>query len=287
MVPHKLTAYLFVFNLFLTHWIMAILTKGCKPNNFESHDSLKLGFANIRVIWSNFVECESFLESKSPTNFALWETNLDDSIDSGNFSRRVCLSLNQKNFTTHKHCLPVHVDEGITFAQYLSLENSADSYVCFPMGLLHSVSYFYFLNKSPSSPLCTVFDVISPKIDEVLSMNPSANVFVFTRYKQVPAVIQRSKVPPLFFQYHMCWRFERRFYKQTSLIAIPSFIYFPNLGLLTRLFRQYRPNEIDKHKNKHKCHNYFFIFRRLKNNIKCYFISNTFKRNTGLRFNSK
>ena len=95
------------------------------------------------------------------------------------------------------HCLAVHVKEGITFAQYLSLENSADSYVCFPMGLLHSVSYFYFLSKSPSSPLCTVFDVISPKIDEVLSMNPSANVFVFTRYKQVPAVIQRSKVPPV------------------------------------------------------------------------------------------
>ena len=29
-----------VFNLFLTQWIMAILLKGCKPDNFEPHNSL-------------------------------------------------------------------------------------------------------------------------------------------------------------------------------------------------------------------------------------------------------
>ena len=60
-----------------------------------------------------------------------------------------------------------------------SLENSADSYLCFPLALLHSVSYFFFLYQSPSSSLCTVFDSISSSIDEVLSINPSANVFVF------------------------------------------------------------------------------------------------------------
>ena len=32
---------------------------------------------------------------------------------------------------------------------------------------------------SPSSSLCTVFDSTSSKIDEVLLINPSANVFVF------------------------------------------------------------------------------------------------------------
>ena len=36
-----------------------------------------------------------------------------------------------------------------------------------------------FLYRSPSSALCTVFDSISSNIDEVLSINPSANVFVF------------------------------------------------------------------------------------------------------------
>ena len=43
----------------------------------------------------------------------------------------------------------------------------------------HSVSYFFFLYQSPSSSLCMVFDSISSNIDEVLSINPSANVFVF------------------------------------------------------------------------------------------------------------
>ena len=36
-----------------------------------------------------------------------------------------------------------------------------------------------FLYWSPSSSLCTVFDSISSNTDEVLSINPSANVFVF------------------------------------------------------------------------------------------------------------
>ena len=77
------------------------------------------------------------------------------------------------------HGLTVYVKEGLTFARDLSLENSADSYLCFRLALLHSVSYFFFLYRSPSSSLCTVFDSVSSNIDEVLSVNPSANVFVF------------------------------------------------------------------------------------------------------------
>ena len=41
------------------------------------------------------------------------------------------------------------------------------------------MSYFFFLYRSPSSALCTVFDSVSSNIDEVLSINPSANVFAF------------------------------------------------------------------------------------------------------------
>ena len=77
------------------------------------------------------------------------------------------------------HGLTVYVKEGLPFARDLSLENSADSYLCFRLALLHSVSYFFFLYRSPSSSLCTVFYSISSNIDEVLSINPSANVFVF------------------------------------------------------------------------------------------------------------
>ena len=64
------------------------------------------------------------------------------------------------------------------FAQHLPLENSADSYLCFRLALLHSVSYFFFLYRSPSSSLCTDFYSISSNTAEVLS-KLSANVFAF------------------------------------------------------------------------------------------------------------
>ena len=77
------------------------------------------------------------------------------------------------------HGLAVYVKEGIPFPRDSSLENSSDSYLCFRLALLHSVSYFFLLYRSPSSTLCTVFDSVLSNIDEVLSINPSANVFVF------------------------------------------------------------------------------------------------------------
>ena len=51
---------------------MAILSKACKPDNFELHNSLKLSFTNIRGL---------------RLNLALCETNLNDSIDCGNFTQ--------------------------------------------------------------------------------------------------------------------------------------------------------------------------------------------------------
>ena len=69
-------------------------------------------------------------------------------------------------------CLAVYVKEGLPSAWELSLENSADSYLRFLLALLHSVSYFIFLYRSPSLSLCTVFYSISCNIDVVLSVNP-------------------------------------------------------------------------------------------------------------------
>ena len=81
--------------------------------------------------------------------------------------------------STHIHGLAVYLKEGLPFAWDLSLENSADSYLCFQLALLHSLYSFFFLYQSPSSTLCMVFDSISYNIDEVFSINSSANVFVF------------------------------------------------------------------------------------------------------------
>ena len=74
---------------------MAILSKACKPDNFESRNSLKRSFTNIQLcsLCLNFVDGESFLESNFPDVLALCETNLDDPIDSGNFSVRGYLPL--------------------------------------------------------------------------------------------------------------------------------------------------------------------------------------------------
>ena len=68
------------------------------------------------------------------------------------------LPLIQKDSVTHMHGLAVYVKEGPPFPQDLSLENSADSYLCFRLALFHSMSYFFFLYQSPSSYLCTVID---------------------------------------------------------------------------------------------------------------------------------
>ena len=158
---------------------MAILSKAWKPNNFESHNSLKLSFMNIWGLCSNLVDCESFLESNSPDILALCETNLDGSIHSGNLCGRGYLPLIWKESGTHMHGLAVYVKEGLPFTWDLSLENPADSCICFWLAWLHSVSYFFFFHRSPSLSLWMVFDSISSNIDEVHSINPSANVFVF------------------------------------------------------------------------------------------------------------
>ena len=85
----------------------------------------------------------------------------------------------QKDSITHMHGLAVYVKEGLPFAQDLSLESSEDSHLCSQLALLHSVSYFFFLYQSPNLLLCTVFHSISSNIDELLSINPSVNRFLF------------------------------------------------------------------------------------------------------------
>ena len=66
------------------------------------------------------------------------------------FSVRGFLPLIRKDSTTHMHGLAVYEKEGLPFAQDFSFENSTDSYLCFLLVLLHSVSYFFSLYQSPS-----------------------------------------------------------------------------------------------------------------------------------------
>ena len=71
-----------------------------------------------------------------------------------------CPSLIRKISVTYTYVLPVYVKERLPFARDLSLENSADSYLCFQLDLLHSVPYFFFLHRSlqrPSYELAKLF----------------------------------------------------------------------------------------------------------------------------------
>ena len=115
-----------------------------------NHNSLKLSFTDIWGLCSDSVDCESFLESNSPDILLLCQKNLNDWIDSGNFSVRDYLPLIQNNSTTHMHGLAVYKKEG-PFARDLL------SYSCFWLALLHLLSYFFFLYWSPSLFLYTVF----------------------------------------------------------------------------------------------------------------------------------
>ena len=148
LVSHEFTAYFSAFDLFLTQWIMAILFKRCKPDNFESYNFLKFMFTNI---WG--------LRSNSRDILGLCETNLDDSVDSGHLSVRGYLPLIRKYSSTHIYVLQFMLKNDFLF--------------------LHSASYFFFLYWSPSLSSCTTFDSISSNVDEVLLINPSAYLFVF------------------------------------------------------------------------------------------------------------
>ena len=109
---------------------MAILSKVYTPDNFESHNSLKLSFTNTRGLRSNFADCESFLESNSPDILALYQTNLDDSVDSGSFSVRGFTDRIARAFNR----------SGATPAVALDISKAFDSVWC--AGLLHKLKSY-------------------------------------------------------------------------------------------------------------------------------------------------
>ena len=137
---------------------MALLSEVFKPDSSESCITLKLSFTNIWGLCLNFAECKSFLGSSSPDILVLCQTNLDNSVDCGNFSVRGNRPLIQKDSATDMHGLTVYVKEGD---------------LCFRLASPHSVSYLFSPHHSPSLSLYTVFDVISSNISLSRSTHPS------------------------------------------------------------------------------------------------------------------
>ena len=137
------------------------------------------------------------------------------------------------------HGLAVYVKEGLPFAQDLSLENSADSYLCFRQALLHSLSYLFFLYRSPSSTLCMVFDSISSNIDEVLSINSFA-VFVFgdfnVHYKDQLTFSGGTDRPVIIFLSQMTLLRQITFLLETQTVILIVLLFQINFFHLTLVF---------------------------------------------------
>ena len=88
-------------------------------------------------------------------------------------------------------------------------------------------------------------------------------------------------------QNHGVWKVWTPHSLDNSSLLWPSPLYFPNPPFLARLFQHYCLNDIlNKNKSKLMWQSYFFIFRRLKNNVICFY-KNTFISNTRLRLNPK
>ena len=89
------------------------------------------------------------------------------------------LPLIQKDSVTHMDDLAVYVKEGLSFAWNLFLEKICGFSLMFLTGFTSLSALLLFLYGYFFSLLCMVFDSILSDIDEVLSISPSANVFVF------------------------------------------------------------------------------------------------------------
>ena len=99
-------------------------------------------------------------------HLALFESNLDDSIDSGNFSVRDYLPFSEKDFSAHIHGLQVYVKEWFVsrkrcrfldwlyFPQWLTSFSSIDHRLCFCEWFLILNFWFHGFWGSLDQPIC-------------------------------------------------------------------------------------------------------------------------------------
>ena len=121
---------------------MAILSKACNQIILK-YISLALWIFEV-FIWILLIANLSL--NQTLLTFLLcvkqtWMTQLILAI-----SLRGYLLLIWKDSSTHMYDLAVYVKEGLPFALDVSVENSADSYLCFQLALLHSVVFLFPLS---------------------------------------------------------------------------------------------------------------------------------------------
>ena len=144
-----------------------------------------------------------------------------------------------KDSTTRIHGLTVCLYHGTLCLSWdLSVENC---------GFLHVFEWLYFthfhtsfLYQSPS-PLCTIFDAISSNIDEDLSINPSANVFVFgdfnVRHKDWLTYSGRADKPgELYYNFSISNDLTQTFLLGYQTVTLTVMLFWIYLFILTLVF---------------------------------------------------
>ena len=145
LVSHEHTAYLAVFELFLTQWIM-VISKVCKSYSLNHLILRNVALQIFEVLIQILLNVNLFLSKFSWHSCSMWD-KLEWLNWFGNFSVRGYLPLIQNDFVTRMHGLAVYLKERLRFAQDLSVENSTDSYLRFWLALRYLFSYFFFLNR--------------------------------------------------------------------------------------------------------------------------------------------
>ena len=108
---------------------------------------------------------------------ALCETNLRDSIDFSNFSVRSYLPLIRKDSLTNS--LAIYMTDRLPVCMGLICRKLCGFLFKFLIAFTSFRVLLLFLYQSSFSSLCKVFYAISSNTDKILSINPSADVFVF------------------------------------------------------------------------------------------------------------
>ena len=163
-----------------THDSLASITESvdsrCGSNGSTRNSRFSVSFSNIRGLRSNFAELSQFLSAKSPDVLAVSETRLSSEIPS--------CEVTPDGYVLHRldrspcHGLAVFAKPGLPLVRLTEYEDSNHEFLSFACHLEQTTHLLFFLYRSPSAT-SDIFDVISDKIDSLLTKYPSAKVSVF------------------------------------------------------------------------------------------------------------
>ena len=128
----------------------------------------------------------------------------------------IFLYLIQKDSVTHIHKLVVFMKEGFPFAQNLSLQKSADSYLCFQLALLHSVSCFCLSITSLVFRWCYVRSGVVVSIRRI----DSAKNRFYTKQSKIFFGPKNFHIWFFHYIYHVFWFFKKPWVKWMPAMKI-------------------------------------------------------------------